>query len=59
VLRFNREATPRVEDKIMSNPIFRLAVSEDAALVQTIRAEAYLPVYQAVIGAVPKPAIED
>jgi ribosomal protein S18 acetylase RimI-like enzyme len=40
-------------------PTFRLADPQDAALVQTISAEAYVPAYQPVMGYVPKPAIED
>ena len=37
----------------------RAARFSDAAAVQEISAEAYIPIYQAVIGAVPKPAQED
>jgi len=37
----------------------RLARLSDAAAVQEISAQAYIPVYQAVIGVVPKPAHED
>jgi ribosomal protein S18 acetylase RimI-like enzyme len=39
--------------------VFRSAVAGDAALVQTISAEAYIPAYLAVVGFVPKPAFED
>ena len=38
---------------------FRLADFKDTALVRTISAEAYVPAYQPVMGAVPKPVIED
>lgn len=37
----------------------RAARLSDAAAVREISAEAYVPIYQAVIGAVPKPAHED
>ncbi len=37
----------------------RAAHLSDATAVQEISAEAYIPIYQAVIGAVPKPAHED
>ena len=37
----------------------RIAQLSDAFAVQDISAEAYVPVYQAVIGAAPKPAHED
>lgn len=37
----------------------RPAAAGDAALVQTISAEAYRPAYLAVVGFVPKPAFED
>ena len=43
----------------MNTPVFRLAVAGDAALVQTISAAAYKPAYLAVVGFVPKPAVED
>jgi ribosomal protein S18 acetylase RimI-like enzyme len=43
----------------LNNPTFRLADPEDAALVQTISAKAYVSAYQPVMGYVPKPAIED
>jgi len=43
----------------MGSPRFRLADLADIALVQTVSAEAYVPAYQSVMGAVPKPAIED
>ena len=43
----------------MTEPVFRLAALQDASQVQTISAEAYIPAYQATIGAVPKPAFED
>lgn len=42
-----------------STKAVRAARLSDAAAVQEISAEAYIPVYQAVIGAVPKPAYED
>ncbi len=38
---------------------FRLARDTDSVLVQKISAAAYVPVYQAVVGVVPRPAIED
>jgi len=38
---------------------FRLAELADAELVRRISAEAYVPAYLPVIGAVPKPALED
>ena len=37
----------------------RAARPSDAVAVREISAEAYIPIYQAVIGAVPKPAHED
>lgn len=37
----------------------RIADPSDASAVQDISAEAYIPVYQAIIGAAPKPAHED
>ena len=43
----------------MPVPHFRLATADDAALVQAISASAYIPAYQAVVGAVPRPAFED
>jgi ribosomal protein S18 acetylase RimI-like enzyme len=43
----------------MNSPVFRLAVVGDAALVQAISATAYKPAYLAVVGFVPKPAVED
>jgi len=42
----------------MVNPTIRLAAAGDAALVRIVSAEAYTPAYQAIIGAVPKPASE-
>ena len=41
------------------NLVIVLATAADAALVQSLSAAAYVPAYQAVIGAVPKPATED
>jgi ribosomal protein S18 acetylase RimI-like enzyme len=43
----------------MGSLVFRSAAAGDAALVQTISAEAYRPAYLAVVGFVPKPALED
>ncbi len=43
----------------MPAPEFRLAIAGDAELVRAISAAAYVPAYQPVIGAVPRPAIED
>ena len=43
----------------MTHLRFRRADPEDAALVQTISAEVYVPAYRPVMGYVPKPAIED
>jgi ribosomal protein S18 acetylase RimI-like enzyme len=43
----------------MQSPDFRLATPRDAGLVQAISASAYIPAYQAVVGAVPRPAYED
>ena len=37
----------------------RLAVQSDASAVARISAAAYIPAYEAIIGAVPKPAYED
>jgi len=39
--------------------VVRVARLSDAAAVREISAEAYIPVYQTVIGAVPRPAHED
>jgi len=38
---------------------FRLAEPADSGLVQQISSEAYVPAYEQIIGAVPKPAYED
>ena len=43
----------------MKPTIFRLAKIDDASLVSEISRRAYSPVYEAIIGAVPKPAWED
>jgi ribosomal protein S18 acetylase RimI-like enzyme len=43
----------------MSALDFRLATAADADLVRAISAAAYVPAYEAVIGAVPRPAFED
>lgn len=40
-------------------PLIRKAKMNDREAVQQISADAYTPAYMAVIGAVPKPAIED
>ena len=45
-----RNASPRV---------IRCASPSDLEVVQRISADAYIPAYMAVIGAVPKPAHED
>ena len=42
-----------------SDPVYRLATPKDTALVRSINAAAYIPAYEAVIGAIPKPAFED
>ncbi len=42
-----------------ANSSFRLAELVDAELVRRVSAEAYVPAYLPVIGAVPKPALED
>ena len=43
----------------MSEHIMRRADAEDRAIVQRISADAYIPAYMAVLGTIPKPAIED
>ena len=43
----------------MGSLVFRSAAAGDAALVQTISAEAYTPAYLALVDFVPKPAFED
>jgi ribosomal protein S18 acetylase RimI-like enzyme len=43
----------------MPEPIMRRAEAEDRAVVQRISADAYIPAYRAVLGTIPKPAIED
>jgi ribosomal protein S18 acetylase RimI-like enzyme len=43
----------------VASPAGRQAVAADLAVVQQISADAYIPAYEAVIGAVPKPAFED
>src|SRR3984893_3650732 len=42
-----------------SPPIVRRAGPSDVGVVQQISADAYIPAYKAVIGAIPKPAFED
>src|ERR1700730_5787794 len=43
----------------LSPPIVRCAGPSDVGVVQQISADAYIPAYKAVIGAIPKPAFED
>jgi hypothetical protein len=43
----------------MTRTTIRLAEPSDTATVQRISADAYIPAYLSVIGAVPKPASED
>jgi hypothetical protein len=42
-----------------SPPIVRRAGPSDVGVVQQISADAYIPAYKAVIGAIPKPVFED
>jgi ribosomal protein S18 acetylase RimI-like enzyme len=44
---------------MMMAPTIRLAKPSDLDTIQRISADAYIPAYMAVIGAVPKPAAED
>ena len=44
---------------VVSSPSIRRADAADVEAVQRISADAYVPAYQTVIGAVPKPAFED
>jgi ribosomal protein S18 acetylase RimI-like enzyme len=46
-------------DALSPPPIVRRAGPSDVSVVQQISADAYIPAYTAVIGAVPKPAFED
>lgn len=55
-----QHALPCMEHPSMNDtPIYRLAELADHETVRDISAAAYIPAYQAVIGAVPKPAFED